>query len=418
MQRILKIQYLLILVNIVPDSNEEEILFNIGTIFQIDSVEQENELWRIKIHATDEGTMEIKQRMNLVKMKFEKTNLNLLFGRLLIDMCLFDKAESYFNLMIQVLPERHQDLSLIYDYLGDLQMRITNYNGAFKHFELSLNLKRQFLSDEHPNMCITYNHFGNYYKAIKDTSKALYYYKKTLKYEKNLINIGITKLNLALIYMMKQQLSKVETMCLDARKIFHEIEPPSYGEILLCQGILGDILFKQNKYNEAESFYHAAFEMGKKYLSIGDPHLINCINALANFYQKQNNTNYALQLCFEQLDDHKKYLSDINHRNIGHIYMKIGDLSNEKNYYRKALEIFQKNLHQDYLSNANCLLKLAQLYQNEQSLYCYLKANELYKKIYPSNHLSITNTQKQINKLKKMNIIEKSFDQDPILNDY
>jgi tetratricopeptide (TPR) repeat protein len=214
---------------------------------------------------------------------------------------------------------------------------------------------------------------------------------------------------------MKEKFSKAEMICLDARKIFHEIQPPSYGEILLCQGILGDVLCKQNKSNEAEGFYHAAFEMGKKYLSFGDSRLINCINALANFYQKQYDTNYALQFCFEQLDEHKKYLSDRNHLNIAHIYMKIADLLNEKNFYRKAWEIFQKNPHQDYISNANCLLKLAQFCQHDQSLYCYIKANELYNKIYPPNHSSIINTQKQINKLKKMNIIQKSFDQDPII---
>ncbi|UJR34657.1 hypothetical protein I4U23_027434 [Adineta vaga] len=275
----------------LPRSGEGEILFNIGTIFKIDSVEQEKEFWRIKIHATDEGSREIQQKMDLMKNKFEKTNLNLLFGRLLIDMGLFDKAQSYFNLILQVLPDQHQDLPLIYDYLGDLQMRITNYNRAFEYFQLSLKFKRK----NSLNICITYNHLGNYYKSIENFSKAIYYYNKTLKYETNLFNIGIIKLNLSLIYLMIKQFSKAEFICLEARNIFHEIESFSYGEILLCQGILGDILFQQNHFKQAQSFYHVAFDMAKKYLSIGDSRFINCINALANFYQKQNNIDYSLK---------------------------------------------------------------------------------------------------------------------------
>ncbi|CAF0901393.1 unnamed protein product, partial [Adineta ricciae] len=402
----------------LPELGEEEILFNIGTIFQIDSVEREEDFWRIKIHATDDGSMEIKDKMDLMKKKFKTTNLNLLFGRLLIDMGLFDKAQSYFNLILQILPEKHQDLPLINDHLGDLQMRIPNYNKAFKHFQLSLNLKEEFFSKDCTKMCITYNHLGNYYKAIEDTSKAFYYYEKTLKYEDNLINIGITKLNLSSIYLMKREFEKAEKICLDAHEIFHKLEPPSYGEILLCQGILGDISFERKGYQQAESFYHVAFDMAKKYFSFGDSRLINCINALANFYQKQGNTSYALYFCYQQLNEHKKYLSDENHLNIAQIYMKIADLLNDKNYYRRALKIFQNNLRKDYFSNANCLLKLASFYSNEQSLYCYIKANKLYKKIYPKNHSSIIKTQKQIDELKKMNIIEKSFEQEPILIDY
>ncbi|CAF1570958.1 unnamed protein product, partial [Didymodactylos carnosus] len=273
---------------------EHEILFNIGTVFKIESIEQEEDFWRIKMSATDEGTTEIKQRINLIKNKFQKMNINLLFGKLLIDMHQYDKAEVYFNMMLQVLSEQHPDLPSIYDHIGNLKMHTNNYYGAFHNFNVSYRLKCKTLSSEHSDMSITFNHLGNYYKAIGNMTKAHYYYKEALKYKNNSINFAITKLNIAIIYMEKQHYYKARNRCLDAREILQQVQPSPYGEILVCQGLLGDILFKQHKYNEAKDFYLTAFEMGKKYLSIGDPRLIHCICALADLYEKKIDQTNAM----------------------------------------------------------------------------------------------------------------------------
>jgi hypothetical protein len=45
--------------------------------------------------------------------------------------------------------------------------------------------------------------------------------------------------------------------------------------------------------------------------------------------------------------------------------MKINDLSNDINWYKKALIIFEKNLHQNYTSTTNCLMKLSKLCQDD-----------------------------------------------------
>jgi hypothetical protein len=48
--------------------------------------------------------------------------------------------------------------------------------------------------------------------------------------------------------------------------------------------------------------------MRKRFSSIGHPYLMHCINALTDLYQKQYNTTYAFQFCFEQLLLHEKCL--------------------------------------------------------------------------------------------------------------
>ncbi|CAF1398789.1 unnamed protein product [Adineta steineri] len=409
----------------LPNSIEEEILFNIGTVFKIDSYEKEDEFWRIRMHVTDECIMEIRQRMESIQKKLSTININLFFGKLLIDMHQHDKAKSYFKMILQNLPERdHQDRPLTYEYLGDLEMRVKNYSNALKYFQESYELKQKKYSVDDSNMFIIYNHLGNYYKAIGNIRIAEKYYTKTLNYQNNsIINIGITKLNLATIYLLKKKYSNARQMCFDAREIFEQFQPMPYGDILVCQGTLGDIYFKEKRYDIAESFYLVAFEMGKKYLSIGDPRLIHCIYALADLYHKQKKQICPLEFCTEQLQIYQKYLSNTKHICIAQIYLKMADLSNDIYYYRKAKEIFDNNKRFDYLSTAKCLVKLAEFNENHQNIILYCQALEIYRKIYPSNHAVLIKTEKELKKLKQIKrtrqyiVAESGLDLTPLIND-
>lgn len=77
-----------------PFSGEEEVLFNIGFIFQIENVNFSEALnaWKIQMKTTNEITDSIKERIQLMKEKFQNGNDNLLFGRLLLDMNQYLKA--------------------------------------------------------------------------------------------------------------------------------------------------------------------------------------------------------------------------------------------------------------------------------------------------------------------------------------
>jgi hypothetical protein len=394
-------------------SGEEEILFSIGTIFQIESVErdEENKLWIIKMNATDEGTMEIKQRVNLMKKKFQSGNKNLLFGRLLLDMHQYTKAESYFQLMLQketVSCKQYVYLASIHDYIGDLKMRTTNYQKALTSFQLAYELKCKQLPSDHPNMAVTFNNLGNYYKAIEDLTNASEYYYKALKYKNHPINTAITKLNIAILQMKSDHYCEARNFCFEARDTLQQIEPCPHAEIVVCQRVMGDISFNQQRYDEAEGFYLAAFEFGKKYLFIGDPCLTHCINALANLYQKQDdNKMRALNFCHNQLSIHKNYLSDENHISIAHIQMKIAELSDDISWYREALGIFEKNVHQEYASTANCLMILAGYCDYDEAWSLYSRAHEIHKKIYPENHPLLLKTQ-QLLKSEANEIIQKT----------
>ncbi|CAF1482641.1 unnamed protein product, partial [Didymodactylos carnosus] len=85
----------------------------------------------------------------------------------------YPKAESYFQMMLQVLPKQHEDLASVYDHIDDLNMRTANWNEAFKNFKLAYEIKKKKLSrSNHPDLRVTLNNIGNYYKAIGNLSEA------------------------------------------------------------------------------------------------------------------------------------------------------------------------------------------------------------------------------------------------------
>ncbi|CAM4779895.1 unnamed protein product [Rotaria magnacalcarata] len=69
-------------------NGENEILFNVGSIFKIQNVAHDSDLngWKIQMEATDECAPEIEHRIESIRNKFQNASINLLFGRLLMDM--------------------------------------------------------------------------------------------------------------------------------------------------------------------------------------------------------------------------------------------------------------------------------------------------------------------------------------------
>jgi len=183
----------------------------------------------------------------------------------------------------------------------------------------------------------------------------------------------------------------------DSLYIFQQIEPHPHGYIISCQGAIGDIYFAKNEYQDAEAFYSTAFASAKRYLFSGDDHLIRCIVALANVYEKQDNgiRTRSIDFCQQELVLQRSHLPD-NHFSLAHILMKLGQLLDRIDYYNEALMIINNNISQGYEFKANCLMLMAEYYHGRemhgQALRFYREAHIIQTKIYPENHSLIVNS--------------------------
>jgi tetratricopeptide (TPR) repeat protein len=222
--------------------------------------------------------------------------------------------------------------------------------------------------------------------------------------EKNKININRVMINIASIHAIYGEYYKALKLCLEIQNSFKETQliHPLYCDMIICQGLIGDIYFLKENYNEVEKYYLNVFNMCKQYLCIGDKQFIYCICSLTELYRKKfkDDIEYAFDFCKKQLELHEQHLSK-NHLSIAHLLMKLGDIKQDINYYEKALEILIHHDHREYLTIAQCYKFLGDYYlKNEQinentkkALEYYYKIREIYVKIYPKNHQRIVEIQ-------------------------
>ncbi|CAF1128419.1 unnamed protein product [Adineta ricciae] len=389
-------------------ASENEILFAVGSIFRVTAVGadiEDSRLQKIYMKATDDGADIVQHQLDLIKKKYPNIGVNLLFGRYLLDMNHLSKAKSYFQMLLYELKslnnEQHYyaDLAFINNSLGELCIRTTNYKEAYEYFkeDYTIRSRNKFSTD----LFISNISFGNYYKAIGNSLQAEEEYMKALSImkkntERNKINIRRLNIYIASIYAIRREFYKSLTLCFETVNLLTKTSStyPSYFEMIICQGLIGDIYFMQQIYKKAEHYYLNAFNLCNQYLYIGHRQLIHCICSLTELYYKQFNDNghYAFNFCKNQLELHQTHLSK-NHLSIAYLLIKLGQISQDISCYQRAIDILTHIDYLEYLTIAQCYQYIADYYakngvdQNiDRAEESYSKAKEIYKKIYPEDH--------------------------------
>lgn len=89
------------------NSDEGEVLFTMGTIFKIESCNQYDYFWHIKLVLCIEHDQALKDLLNHYKIKIGETSSLLIFGEFVHKISERDKAERYYQLLTQELPPEH-----------------------------------------------------------------------------------------------------------------------------------------------------------------------------------------------------------------------------------------------------------------------------------------------------------------------
>ena len=123
----------------------------------------------------------------------------------------------------------------------------------------------------------------------------------------------------------------------------------------------------------------------------------NSIKSLIYLYKQQYLEEKALEYSLKQLLWYENHFSE-RYLSIANILLEISQLYDDENsnkivYLEKALNIFQNNIHIQYLTTSNCLICIGNHYFYDKARNYYLKAIEIQNKIYPKDHSIILKTQ-------------------------
>ncbi|CAF2118532.1 unnamed protein product [Rotaria magnacalcarata] len=205
-------------------AQEEEVLFDLGTTFKIESISENEKLKMlvIKLLVTDAGMKVAQKYIELNRKMNEETTPDILFGILLIQMGKYDQSLIYFRNLLNTSNDKldiariHSEMGSAYLCKGELdeaykradhayQMMIIAKSSRIKDstrpmtimghvylrrelFEESLDLyfevlyiREKFYGRKHLDTAVALNHIGNVYYKMKKYSESFSFYERSFK---------------------------------------------------------------------------------------------------------------------------------------------------------------------------------------------------------------------------------------------
>lgn len=126
--------------NLSNFTQEEEVLFSIGTIFRITSVGKLiDTFWSIELTLDSKDNLEIKTLMNSLTEEFVETPTLMDLGNVLFYIGDYQKAEKYNRKLLEQPLPNDDSTSLVYNNLGDVYLHKGNYTIASEYYEKALS---------------------------------------------------------------------------------------------------------------------------------------------------------------------------------------------------------------------------------------------------------------------------------------
>ncbi|CAF3825387.1 unnamed protein product [Rotaria sp. Silwood1] len=318
------------------NNNEEEILFMLGSIFQIKNIYQnENNLWIIEMILSSRTNSYLK---SIFKNYINDNNENddeidlLSFGCILQKMNKLDEAKKYYSRLLNELSEEDERIPYCLLNLGNIEFIQNNYHLSLEWLLKSLDISLRTLKSNDILFARIYYSMGHVYNQKNDIKLALESYDKA-------------------IIIWKQSIDDY------------------YLNIAECMNNIGIIYKNENNYLLALECFKKTLIILEKYVSNDDFDISKTHCNIASTYRQLGQYDLALEhynLSFKILQ--KCY--SLNHPNIAKALGNIGIVHALKGErpkallcYEKAAEIYRHTLPPTHINN----IKIEQLIRNLSS---------------------------------------------------
>lgn len=299
-------------------SNEEEIIFTLGSIFRLSNIfqthDKKNPIWVIRMKLSTDKHKRLKFVYENKVNQYNMGQINLLsLGRALRKMNKLDDAEKFYQHVLKDIPNDHPNAADGYYGLGMLLDEKKDYPSSLACHQIAMEIKERTLKINDPSIGYSYNCIGNVFQKNGDFKRALEYYEKALSVWK---------------------------------RIYGENHP----DTAMCLNNIACVYENEKKYSEALEFHQKALAIKKLHLQDDDPNLSVTHNNLATLYAHTGQLdlafehfNISLKIKLKSLP--KKHLDiSLAYRNIGLVYEMKGDLAQAKSSFEKAAALHHEIL--------------------------------------------------------------------------
>ncbi|CAM4839819.1 unnamed protein product [Rotaria magnacalcarata] len=289
---------------------EGEILFMLGSIFQIESIQiDEYGVWLIELKLCSDHDEVLKPIFNYLRRESSRCELDLLaFGNLLHDMGKFEDSKNYYNRCLKLLPlNDHVWKPYCYYLLGLVATECGDDKCALDLLSKSLNIRRQTLKSSDPSIADTLTAIARVHYNSCNFDQALQLYREVLA-------------------------------------IFQQ----AFGEDDLTSAMtytnIGVVCKEQKLYFDALNYHKKAREIRLKHLPPGHFRFGTSWNNIGEVYQRLGEYDLALEYYQRTLEIYKKSLPS-EHIEIAIVLVNKGSIKEEKVDLRTALPFYKKALN-------------------------------------------------------------------------
>ena len=347
--------------------NDNDVLLNLSSVFEIMDINCKDEIWLIHLRLTNQS-FEIPGD-SIESFDFEKflpaaaddndqflssyTNL----ARMSYCQGYLDRAYDHFQILARLQSEEnHFDRIRILNYLALISFERKHYSSALdSHFHiLQIHTNKQLLPDlllahSHHSIGMIFIEQREYEHAMKYLFYAMHLYEK----HSSILDQSVLAMNLnniGLVYFYLKDYTHALEYCSKSFEIREKIFPSSHAFLADSCNNLALIYHHLYEYDKALDLFERAvkiYENDHRY----QMRIPICWNNIGLIYLDQHQYDRAIEYYFQALNTYLKtknveqYREEIEftYDNLGVAFEMKGDEDNALNYYQKALENHSKN---------------------------------------------------------------------------
>lgn len=283
-----------------PD--ESEVLFMLGSIFQLISIEQtEDQIWIIHMALCSGNDHDLKPIFEHMKNQHSQDQTDLLsFGHLLRNMGKFEDAENYYRRLLASLPKDSQDLGRCYHALGIIAYEKADYERSLRLHKNALKIKLRSVKSDDPYLANSYNSIGTIYERKKDYQRALKSFQKALiileqTFGKDHPKVAICWNNIAGIYRMKGRYNDALKCNQKALAIREKHLPADHPDIGASHSNIGIIYRCLGEYDHAIEHHNRSLAIQQKSLPSKHPQTASTLTNVGLVYEDKADYRQALE---------------------------------------------------------------------------------------------------------------------------
>lgn len=253
---------------------EGEILFMLGSIFQIDSVSRNHEhIWIIQLTLCSDRDEVLKSIFQYLRKESNRCELDLLvFGNVLHDMGKYEQSKHFYNRCLKFLPpDDHTWRPYCYYLLGLVDTVNGENNSALDLFHQSLSIRRQTLQASDPSLADTLTAIARVHYINCNFDEALKLYKEALiifqqAFSEDDLTSAMSYNNIGVVCKAQQKYSEALDYHSKAFAIRKRHLPSDHFRFGTSYNNMGEVYHGLGQYDTALTHYELADEVYKKSL--------------------------------------------------------------------------------------------------------------------------------------------------------